>query len=113
MKDAFTSRRAVLALLAAIVLVANAPLLDDFARLLRMPQLAAAPTDAATHYLRMLHARDLYLPSGHRLGWDPFWYQGYVPFLLYPHLTYVAVALVSLAVPADPARVFNAYTVVL
>ena len=51
--------------------------------------------DSATHLVRTLHARDYYLPSGHRWGWDPFWFQGYVPFLLYPHLTYVFLALVD------------------
>ena len=53
-------------------------------------------TDSSTHFVRMIHARDLYLPSGHHWGWEPFWFQGYVPFLLYPHLTYVALAIAEL-----------------
>lgn len=105
-------RRAAL-LLIAIVLVANAPLLDDFARLLGRRELAASSADATTHFFRMLEARDLYLPSGHRLGWEPFWFQGYVPFLLYPHLTYILLALLSIVLPVDPARIFNVFTVVI
>ncbi|MFN2426464.1 MAG: hypothetical protein ABR587_15360 [Candidatus Binatia bacterium] len=97
----------------AIVVALNAPLLDGFDGLLRQRHFAATSSDGPTHYFRMLEARNLYLPSGHRLGWEPYWYQGYVPFLLYPHLTYVLLALVSLAVPIDPGRIFNAYTIIL
>jgi hypothetical protein len=66
--------------------------------------------DSATHLVRTLHARDYYLPSGHRWGWDPFWFQGYVPFLLYPHLTYVLLALVA-HLPIAPHTVLNGYAV--
>jgi hypothetical protein len=97
----------------AIVLLAYAPVLDELASLLRLGHLAASTGDTATHFLRMLHARDLYLPSGHHFGWEPYWFQGYVPFLLYPHLMYVALALVSIVLSADPERVFNSYTVLI
>ncbi len=99
--------------LLAVVLIAHAPILNDLIQFLRLPELSSGATDAATHYLRVRDARDLYLPSGHRLGWDPYWFQGYVPFLLYPHLTYVLLALCSMAVPVDLARLFNAYAVVI
>jgi len=98
--------------LLTVVLIAHAPILKDLIHFLRLPELSSAATDTATHYLRVRDARDLYLPSGHRLGWDPYWFQGYVPFLLYPHLTYVLLALCSMAVPVDLARLFNAYAVV-
>lgn len=94
----------------AVVAVANLPLLDNFARLVSASAPALASADAPTHFFRFVQARDLYLPSGHHLGWEPFWYQGYVPFLLYPHLPYVLLALLSMAAPLDAARIFNLYT---
>lgn len=103
------SRWLTVLLVVLVCLIANATLLDDFWRLAQSKDLGVAGTDIATHYLRMLHARDLYLPSGHRLGWDPYWFQGYVPFLLYPHLTYELLALLSLCVPIGPERLFNLY----
>lgn len=99
-------------LLLAVLAVCNAPLLDTLIAILRLDGVAHT-ADAHTHYLRMLHTRDLYLPSGHHWGWEPFWFQGYVPFLLYPHLLYVALALVAMVPGLEAARVFNAATVAL
>jgi len=112
MARGISGRRLSVPAVIATIFIACAPALPGIWRLLRLP-LVGNGADAATHFVRMMHARDLYLASGHHWGWDPFWFQGYVPFLLYPHLTYVALALTSMVAPIDPARLFNAYTVAL
>lgn len=99
---------AVLLLVGALVAL-HLPLLHELAGMLSLDTLAYS-WDAYTHYLRATFAREYYLPSGHHWGWDPFWFQGYVPFLLYPHLHYVVIGLVSGLLPVAPMRTFNAVT---
>ncbi len=98
------------AVTAAITLVlALLPILPALLEVLRLDDIYLS-ADSTTHLVRTLHARDYYLPSGHRWGWDPFWFQGYVPFLLYPHLTYVFLALIA-QLPVEAHTVLNGYAV--
>ncbi|TFH20544.1 MAG: hypothetical protein E4H03_12075, partial [Myxococcales bacterium] len=99
------------ALVVAAVALVNGPLLTELWRVASLADIQHS-TDSSTHFVRMIHARDLYLPSGHHWGWEPFWFQGYVPFLLYPHLTYTARAVAS-ALPIEPHRLFNLYLIAI
>jgi len=99
------------ALVVAAVALVNAPFLLELWRVIRLDDVYYS-ADSSTHFVRMMHTRNLYLPSGHHWGWEPFWFQGYVPFLLYPHLTYVLLAIASL-LPIEPHRLFNLYAVAI
>ena len=45
------------------------PTLPALLEVLRLDDIYLS-ADSATHLVRTLHARDYYLPSGHRWGWD-------------------------------------------
>lgn len=109
--DSTRARLAGVALVLAAVALVNAPVFAGFLGLVRLDDVFYS-TDSSTHFVRMMHARDYYLRSGHHWGWDPFWFQGYVPFLLYPHLTYTALAAAS-ALPIEPHRLFNLYALAI
>ncbi len=100
---------ATVALLTTLLL---GPSLVALARVVSMEPLAYS-ADAYTHYLRAVFLREYWLPSGHHWGWDPFWYQGFVPFLLYPHLMYAILALVTGAAGTASMQATNVFTVAL
>ncbi len=100
------TRPAGLVALVVLVLLLHAPVLPALWGVL----VCDGPIDAAdsfTHLIRIVHAAELFLPSGHHWGWDPFWYQGFVPFALYPHATYMAAAVPAVVLGLEPVSLLN------